>query len=157
MNIEIKDDDIKKTVDLVVELINKFGNHNQLCISSFDHECFKHLSVHNTNIQFQFLFNKEYTWEQPNDDIFKVCRNGTVNIFYGFITAELVKLAHDNNFGIMAWCNKKINNKVIVEEDEETLFNLMKMGVDVICTNKPDIAISARQRFLELVDDTVQV
>ena len=149
MNVEIKDKNFKETTDLVVDLIKKHKNENQLCISSFHHEYNKELLQFPLNIQFQFLYNSELKLEYPSEETYKNNKRGTVNMFYGCITEDIVKEAHSKNFGVMAWCNKKKNDKVKVEEDEETFLNLMKMGVDIICSNKPEVAINARKKFIE--------
>ena len=145
----ISDKNFKETTDLVVDLIKKHKNENQLCISSFHHEYNKELLQFPLNIQFQFLYNSELKLEYPSEETYKNNKRGTVNMFYGCITEDIVKEAHSKNFGVMAWCNKKKNDKVKVEEDEETFLNLMKMGVDIICSNKPEVAINARKKFIE--------
>jgi len=148
MNIELKDFNIQKTTKLLIDLIQKHNIKNQLIVSSFKHEYYQELKAYNLDIHFQFLFNSEFKREFPFQSVYDICNRGTMNIFYGYITEEMVKEIHSKNFGVLAWCNKTKTDKVNVEEDEETFYNLIKMGVDIICTNKPDIVLQARNRFI---------
>ena len=77
MNVEIKDKNFKETTDLLVDLIKKHKNENQLCISSFHHEYNKELLQFPLNIQFQFLYNSELKLEYPSEETYKNNKRGT--------------------------------------------------------------------------------
>jgi len=155
MNIELKDKDIKTTTKLVLELIKEYNNHNQLCISSFNHEYSKELNTYQSEIQFQFLYNDDLVFENPKNEIYDN-KQGTVNLFYGCVTQELVNEIHSRNFGVMVWCNKRKAENITVEETEETFLKLINMGVDIICANKPELVLSARKRYIKNYLETME-
>lgn len=149
MNIEIKDDCITKTTDILLPLIEKHQNQGQLSISGFNHKYFNEINRKNPDIQFQFTFGCDYNNDDFNPEVFKMAKRGTINMYYATLTEEIVKLAHENGFGVLAWCDKYGSPKTPIAENEETFYNLMKMGVDVVCANKVDLALKARKKFIE--------
>ena len=163
MNIELKDKNVQKTTELVINLIKKYNNHCDLSISSFNHEYYNELSKYDIDIQFQFLLDYQLpdneTKDKSHKDIIPIYKNGnkkgTINMFFGEITEEIVKEVHDSGLGIMAWCNKVKNEKLNDAENEEIFFKLISIGVDIICSNYPDKVFNARQKYIESVSVVV--
>jgi glycerophosphoryl diester phosphodiesterase len=141
INVEIKDTNYSECFEKILEIINEQEMKNQLAISSFKHQYWEEIKKCNENIEFGFLYEPE-DQEDLNSLIFdSEKRNSTINIYYKEVSQELVKKAHDSNIAVHCWF--KMND----EETEEIFRNLFSCGVDVVCTNSPDIALKIREEI----------
>lgn len=141
MNLECKDKKVSRMYDHLLPLIDSYDLKNQIAISSFNHEYHDELLRRGLEheYEFGFLYNAhgqedpQYNWE----------RKGTMNIYADLATEEKIKLAHSNGNSVMVWFWRQ------PEESEDFFLRIIQLGVDVICTNYPDVAIRARSRYAE--------
>lgn len=135
INIEIKDRQVALMIDLLIPMIDFFDIKNQIAISSFNHEYYNELVRRGLDKDYEFGFLHNYDGEEEYYDWTKP---GTINLYANCVSEEKVKLAHEKGRGVVVWFMKE------GEETEQNFQILINHGVDVICTNFPDIAINAR-------------
>ncbi len=137
INIEIKDKQVSNMIDVLIPMIEYFNINNQIAISSFNHEYHNELLRRGIDQEYEFGFLYNYDGEDENYDWTKP---GTINIYSNCVNEEKVKLAHEHGKAVVVWFWKE------GEETEEKFEKLINYGVDVICTNFPDIAINTRKK-----------
>jgi glycerophosphoryl diester phosphodiesterase len=142
LNIEIKDFNISECLQKVLDLIHKYEMKNQIAISSFKHQYWEEIKKLNLEIEFGFLYDTSD--EQEVQFVFdEARRNTTLNVWYKDVNPELVNKAHEFQMAVLCWFRKKDN------ESEEELRYVMGCGVDIVCTNVPDVAIKVRQEIFQ--------
>ena len=142
LNIELKDNQIEKTLSLVIALIDLHQMRHQVAMSSFKHQYYYELVNMNINdLEFGFLYNDS---SDPNSFIYDLTRpNTTCNLNSKYVEKELVETAHKNNVAIQVWFSSEED----IENEEEYL-KLIKLGVDILCVNNIEIAIKSREKYL---------
>ena len=152
INIEIKE--IRPHIPIVrkvLELAKEEDMLHFIQISSFQHEHYKKIKEYNeennTKIEFGFLyppsymeefekyFGKKYNYNYPGNSL---------NIYHKDIDSEFVKKAHNNKMTVMAWFD------IEEKEDEESILNLFKNKVDVICSNEPIKVKQIREKIQKM-------
>ncbi len=142
LNLEMKDKNTKEAFIEVYKLIDLFGMHNEVAISSYHHDYHEEIKSNGlvSQIEFGYLYNP---LEEEKVVLNFNKRNSTFNLWYKDINEEIVTKAHENNIGIMAWfC-------LIDEETEEIIYYLIKCKTDVICTNDPRQALKIRSLYYD--------
>ena len=142
LNIELKDNQIEKTLSLVIALIDLHQMRHQVAISSFKHQYYYELVKLNINdLEFGFLYNDA---NKPDDFNYDLTRpNTTCNFNSKYINKDLVETAHKNNVAVQVWFSSERDL-----ENEEEYLKIINLGVDILCVNKIDIAIKSREKFL---------
>jgi len=130
LNLEIKDTNHKLAFDEVYKLIVDFNMHNQVAISSFYHDYYQEIKIKNLDSQIEFGFLYDIAELRINEINFEFM-NSTLNFYFREINEELVKKAHGNNIGVLAYFY--MND----DEKEEEIIHLINCKVDIICTNDP--------------------
>ena len=140
MNLEIKDPRIDLVFPYIIKLIEEYNYFDQIAISSFHHEYYDKIVEYNYNhenkIVFGFLYHKN---EKDNFDYSK--KGHTLNIYWGNVTKEVCKKAHDNGMAVMAWFNMDD------EENTQKYKQLFEIGVDSIICNVPLLARKFRDNY----------
>jgi len=130
LNLEIKDTNFKDAFYEVYRLINDYNMHNEIAISSFHHEYYEEIKMKNLHLTIEFGLLYDISEHRKNEVHFNFM-NSTINLYFRDINQEIVKKAHEKNIGILAWF------KMTDDETEEIIINLIKLKVDIICTNDP--------------------
>eukprot|EP00294_Goniomonas_avonlea_P004215 CAMPEP_0114542516 /NCGR_PEP_ID=MMETSP0114-20121206/1876_1 /TAXON_ID=31324 /ORGANISM="Goniomonas sp, Strain m" /LENGTH=270 /DNA_ID=CAMNT_0001726817 /DNA_START=62 /DNA_END=874 /DNA_ORIENTATION=- len=139
--IELKGPDVET---LVVDTVRKMGMLGQVNLSSFNHARTVTAKTLEPAIKTSLLFGAQL----PSNfiAIAKDCGASQVDLRYDQVTAEHVVAAHQAGLKVMAWFRGPENMVGITEED---FFEpLITMGVDVICTNQPDVLARLRESML---------
>jgi glycerophosphoryl diester phosphodiesterase len=136
INIEIKDDkNYQLCLHKVLELVQRLEMDKQIAISSFKHEYWEEVNKIKAEVEFGFLYEVDqidYVFDRPRS---------TLNIWYKNITVELVKRAHSCGMGVHVWF------KMDDIETEDIYQYLFSCGVDVICSNMPNLVLKIRDKF----------
>ena len=142
MNLEIKDPRVDQVFEQVVSLIEQYDYFDQIAISSFHHDYYNKIVEYNKQkgreLVFGFLYNRN---KQSKFDYTK--KGSTLNIYYTDATKEVCDKAHQNGMGIQSWFG--------MDDEESTVIykQLIKNGVDIICTNMPLLAKKYRDNYYE--------
>lgn len=152
----MKDHNVKESLSIVIKLIEDFKMENQICMSSFIPQYLSEIKNLKKDIEYGFLIdNKDFNQLKPlNSEHYPELdfeHKGTINLHFSHCTKENIEFIRKNNLGVHAWFSKNpLHYKDnIVTEDEVAFKKLLDLGVDVICTNYPDIALKVREEFLE--------
>jgi len=151
-----------------MDLIEENKIENQICISSFNPEYYKEIQSlkkerekekeKEQDIEYGYLVEidnyeniKTFTLEDFQEFKIENVFKGTVNIHYSLCTMENIEFLKKNKFGIHVWFSKREKHykDKIIFENEEAFKELFAKGVDVICTNYPELAIKARKEYME--------
>ena len=146
MNLEIKDPRVDLVFDRMTNLIEQYDFFDQIAISSFHHDYYNKIVEYNQGrgkelgkeLIFGFLYNRN---KQSQFDYTK--KGSTLNIYYNDATKEVCDKAHENGMAIQSWFG--------MEDEENTAIykQLIKNGVDIICTNVPLLAKIYRDNYYE--------
>jgi glycerophosphoryl diester phosphodiesterase len=146
MNLEIKDPRVDLVFDQMTNLIEQYDFFDQIAISSFHHDYYNKIVEYNQGrgkelgkeLIFGFLYNRN---KQSQFDYTK--KGSTLNIYYTDATKEVCDKAHENGMAIQSWFG--------MEDEENTAIykQLIKNGVDIICTNVPLLAKIYRDNYYE--------
>jgi glycerophosphoryl diester phosphodiesterase len=146
MNLEIKDPRVDLVFDQMTNLIEQYDFFDQIAISSFHHDYYNKIVEYNQGrgkelgkeLIFGFLYNRN---KQSQFDYTK--KGSTLNIYYNDATKEVCDKAHENGMAIQSWFG--------MEDEENTAIykQLIKNGVDIICTNVPLLAKIYRDNYYE--------
>jgi glycerophosphoryl diester phosphodiesterase len=123
INIEIKVPDIEKKI---AKLIHKYEMVNEVIVSSFLHETVRILKEVDPEIMTAILLNEMI--DNPITYTLDLNANGINPLFYT-LEPELVKSAHLENILIYPW----------TVNFEDSVNDLLTMGVDGIITDYPDM------------------
>lgn len=142
LNLEIKDADCQKAFKAVFNLILDYEMQNQVAISSFNHRYFDEIKSNglDSKVEFGFLYDKSSKQENKQLDINFHNKNSTINLYYKDVTEELVKQAHENGIGVLAWFN------ICDDESDEIINCLINCKIDVICSNNPRKILMLRKK-----------
>ena len=146
MNLEIKDPRVDLVFDRMTSLIEQYDFFDQIAISSFHHDYYNKIVEYNQGrgkelgkeLIFGFLYGGN---QQSKFDYTKA--GSTLNIYYTDATKEVCDKAHENGMAIQSWFG--------MEDEENTAIykELIKNGVDIICTNVPLLAKIYRDNYYE--------
>lgn len=140
MNLEIKDPRVDLVFPYIIQLIEKYNYFDQIAISSFHYEYYNKIEEYNNShenkIIFGFLYHKN---EKDNFDYSK--KGHTLNIYWGNITKEVCKIAHEKGMAVIAWFNMDD------EESTQIYQQLIENGVDSIICNVPLLAKKFRDNY----------
>lgn len=143
INLEIKDDRVEKTFDIVSKLIEEKGVQGQMEISSFHHGYYDAIENYNKgkkeeeHLVFGFLYNGG----TKIDDIKFGYKRHTINLYWKDVTKEICDKAHESGMAVMAWFGMKD------EENTEIYKNLIEKGADAICSNTSLLAKKYRDNY----------
>ncbi len=133
-NIEVKvyEDDWEILIDQLVHHISSYSGANDLLISSFHHPCLQYLKERMPSSKVGLLF------EGSSNEAWKTALEigaDSVNMNYRLITEALVYSCHTEGIIVCAWT---------VDEFED-IQKLASWGVDIIISNRPNVALQAVQ------------
>lgn len=73
-----------------------------------------------------------------------------VDLRYDIITDEMVSAAHAQGLKVMAWFRGPLTMDAAGQSDDQYFHRLLALGVDTICTNRPDMLSQLRQQHHKL-------
>ena len=123
--IELKMYGIEK---MTVDLINKNNMKGNVIVISFFHDLMKNIKHLDAEIKTGVIF---MCVPVSVSRLAAEARAEYILPQYQFLTPDMVKEAHDNNLKILAWHT----------EDLEEMKGLVRLGVDGILSNRPDLLI----------------
>lgn len=134
MNIEIKPARgfAAQTARAVARVLNEFGSRSHL-ISSFSLEALQAFRAADPKTPCGWLLEEiPEKWLQTAREL----GVRTVHPDHAYVTADFVRQAHDAGLGVM----------VYTVDDVDRARELLAMGVDAICTNRPDLLACVIER-----------
>jgi len=141
------------TVSPVLEIVDSLGMNNQCSYSSFNHANLFELrklrpsaEVYPTGALFNTPVPTDYLERA------KACGATQIHFRYDTCTVERVKETRQAGFASMAWMrgpvgmayDSEIRYSDMGNEDKDCYYALWETGVDQICCNRPDVALSLR-------------
>ena len=136
-------------MDRLIALIESFDIHHQIALSSFNHDY--HLELTNRGLEIEYEFGFLYNNDGEEEKFYDWSKSGTVNLYAKHADEEKVRIAHQNGRAVQVWFWRD------PLESEETFINLIRMGVDIICTNYPDIALKVRNEYFSRSDNGLAI
>jgi len=131
LQIELK---VAEATDPVLRLIEKENAEREIIITSFMHDLLRRVHEFNPELRTGALFfNVE-------EDICKKALNvysEAIHVYYRNIDDELVRRAHEMGLKIEAWN----------PDEPEEMMKMIKLGVDSIGTNRPDILLNLLRKM----------
>jgi len=123
LHIELKDE---TATEPTIRLVEKNGMVGQVFLTSGNTETLKKVRQLNPNIPTEHIFG-----EPPDDAIERAVSIGAkrVSCHISHITSEFVEKAHANGIKVIAWPPNTL----------EEAGKAVECGVDLICTDRPDI------------------
>lgn len=126
LQIELK---VAEATEPTIELIEENGAEREVVITSFIHSLLKKVRYLNPAIRTGALFF------DVQEDIFErtisACAEA-IHIYYRNITPKLVENAHKRGLKVVAWNPDEVGD----------MKRIISLGVDAICSNRPDILIN---------------
>ncbi|AOR23633.1 glycerophosphodiester phosphodiesterase [Clostridium taeniosporum] len=128
INIEIKNSiiDYENIEKIIYDLIEKYKLEKRAIVSTFNHYSVRRCIDLNNNIKTGVLYC-DCIFEPYN--YAKIVGVNAIHPGYNNVNKEIIKKAHDNNL--------KVN--VYTVNDKEDMKKMIKLGVDAIITNYPDL------------------
>ena len=137
LNIELKENNVIKTFERVIKLIEKKKMINQISINSFDSNYINLIErynlMHKEKIEYGKNYKALFNYSLKNNFKFQI-KNKYLNLYYKDISKEFVDKAHLYGNAVRAWF------KMRDAEDETIYKRLFDCGIDVICCNEPNKA-----------------
>ncbi|MBR0349032.1 MAG: glycerophosphodiester phosphodiesterase [Clostridia bacterium] len=137
LNIEIKSPRSKDytIVDKVIEAVKAHNLFDKLLISSFDPDLLVYIKDYDENCKTGFLYSpdKPITYKQVLGNEIGFAKSIDADALHPhqmFVNQELVDSAHENGIMVNPWTVNK----------EKDIIKLVKMGVDGVITDVPNIA-----------------
>lgn len=152
MNIELKTTDSSDNEELVNEVLKVVKKYDpefkQSRISSFNHEILWIVQKKEPGISVGALFNPGLNRDQESGKMIRAetpknflqnlrSHMDSVNFCAETLKIKEIEEAHNAGLKVLAWFPGVPDGP----EDFATFTSLEKMGVDVLCTNRPDIAM----------------
>ena len=138
MNIELKTTErlYPGLVEKLISLIEKYAMAGRVIYSSFNHYSLREIKKIDPRAKIGLLYELGMVdpWVYAN-----YVGADAIHPHYYVIAAlpETVKHCHENNIKVNVW----------TVDDPEAIKLMLKSGVDGIITNKPDVAISCRDKY----------
>lgn len=135
----------KPLVKLLNNMSTKIDLQNQVTVSSFNHDLLRQVKELNPAIRVATLFT-------GIDDCAKKAKQykaSEVHLNFKLVTKELVDELHQDGLTVMAWFSSPGN--MSADEEELHFLRLVNSGVDVICTNAPDVLAKKKAELMEQV------
>ena len=140
INIELKDYQFKKTLDIVTQLIKKKSMFNQISLSSLRPKYISLIKEYNQKNNIKIECGKIFKPFRQIKDI-KKADGCSANVEVNKINRDLIKEAHKNGIPVMVYFLHE-------KEENETIYKkLIDYNVDVICCNYPNKAIKVRDKY----------
>lgn len=137
LNIEIKSPKSKDYViaDRIIEAVKAHGLFDKLLISSFDPDLLVYIKDYDENCKTGFLYSpdKPITYKRVLKNPVGFAKSIDADALHPhqiFVSQELVDEAHENGIMVNPWTVNK----------EKDIIKLVKMGVDGVITDVPNIA-----------------
>lgn len=137
LNIEIKSPKSKDYViaDKIIEAVKAHGLFDKLLISSFDPDLLVYIKDYDENCKTGFLYSpdKPITYKRVLKNPVGFAKSIDADALHPhqiFVSQELVDEAHENGVMVNPWTVNK----------EKDIIKLVKMGVDGVITDVPNIA-----------------
>lgn len=137
LNIEIKSPKSKDYViaDKIIEAVKAHGLFDKLLISSFDPDLLVYIKDYDENCKTGFLYSpdKPITYKRVLKNPVGFAKSIDADALHPhqiFVSQELVDEAHENGIMVNPWTVNK----------EKDIIKLVKMGVDGVITDVPNIA-----------------
>lgn len=128
IHIEIKDD---KAVEKVMELVRRESAEGRVVISSVVHSVIINAKRINPRIKTALIFEYFPTDSDVAVSLAESINADAIHPLYRYLTKDVIDTAHSRGLKVRVWtCN-----------DEEIVRDMVKMGVDGIYTNKPDLVV----------------
>lgn len=138
INIEIKDKRIDEVFNVLIKLIEDYDMNDQIQISSFHYDYYDKVKnyneKHEKKIEFGFIYSPGAIPELKYNLT-------TINIHHTDANEDIVKKAHNMGIGVMTWFS------MTNVEDTLEYERLVKMGVDIICSNDSLFAKKFRDHY----------
>lgn len=143
INLEIKDNRVEKTFEIVSKLIEEKGVQGQMEISSFHHGYFDAIQNYNKGKkeEEQMVFGFLYDEGTNIEDIKFGFKRHTINLYWADVTKEICDKAHESGMAVMAWFGMKD------EENTKIYKDLIEKGTDAICSNTSLLAKKYRDNY----------
>ncbi len=131
VNIEIKEPGIEKQA---FSLVEEYDMVQDVLFSSFFHDSLRVIRELSDEVQTGILYN-----EPPDDPIAyaEKFKANAINPLFFTITPEVVESAHSSGLKVFPW----------TVNDEDMMKELLKIGVDGIITDLPDLAVRVVDDF----------
>ena len=137
LNIEIKSPKSKDYIiaDKIIEAVKEYGLFDTLLISSFDPDLLVYIKDYDENCKTAFLYSpdKPITYKQVLGKEVGFAKSIGADALHPhqlFVSQELIDEAHENGIMVNPWTVNR----------EKDITKLVKMGVDGVITDVPNIA-----------------
>mgnify|MGYP000271126044 CR=1 FL=1 len=129
LHIELKDG---RALERVVRLVEAKGMVDEVFLTSGDPELLKKVKELNPQIKTELIFG-----DPPEDAVARALEAEAkrISCHHKFLTREFVREAHESGLEVIAWPPNTI----------EEMKKALDFGVDLICTDRPDIAVELRE------------
>ncbi len=118
-----------KIVDLVLHCLSKFSINERVIIQSFDSRILEIINKQNRHFRLGYLIENNNDFET---NLSKLCfKPHYYNPEYILVTKELITYMHQKNIKVIPW----------TVNDSDVMKHLLKLGVDGIITDYPNIAL----------------
>jgi glycerophosphoryl diester phosphodiesterase len=127
LNVELKGNDCEKSV---IKLVTEHNMHNQVIFSSFHFEMLDQIRALKPDAVIAYIYS--YFPEKMLPTMIKSAQEKHViflNLSMKALTSKVVQLIHDNKLKVNAW----------TIDNPRDMKKYIKMGVDIITSNRPDL------------------
>ncbi|RKY04141.1 glycerophosphodiester phosphodiesterase [Candidatus Poribacteria bacterium] len=133
LHIELKDG---RALERVVRLVEAKGMVDEVFLTSGDPELLKKVRELNPQIKTELIFG-----DPPEDAVARALEAEAkrISCHHKFLTREFVREAHESGLEVIAWPPNTI----------EEMRKALDFGVDLICTDRPDIAVRLKEELGE--------
>ena len=133
--IEIKareEDNVEGVDKAVVDLVRQYGYLDRVMFTSYNQQVVKNLAKLFPNMMIGLDPSEEESETQSAEYIVDLCLECDASVLYFdylLLTQEITDLAHSKGLQVHAW----------TADDADNINRLIKMGVEAVLTNRPDI------------------